>query len=132
MPELVKKFLHTRMRVSDLDATLNFYRNVFGLKVSRRHESPRGSKLAFLSVPNSDEEIEITYFPGSGPVKVQEDLMHLAFEVESMAKFQEHLDQIGVPLSDGPTQSSSGSVFAFVDAPEGYEIEVIERPKKSS
>jgi len=129
MPELVKKFLHTRMRVSDLDATLNFYRNVFGLKVSRRHESPRGSKLAFLSVPNSDEEIEITYFPGSGPVKVQEDLMHLAFEVESMAKFQEHLDQIGVPLSDGPTQSSSGSVFAFVDAPDGYEIEVIERPK---
>jgi lactoylglutathione lyase len=132
MPELVKKFLHTRMRVSDLDATLNFYRNVFGFKVSRRHESPRGSKLAFLSVPNSDEEIEITYFPGSGPVKVQEDLMHLAFEVESMAKFQEHLDQIGVPLSDGPTQSSSGSVFAFVDAPDGYEIEVIERPKKSS
>ena len=132
MPELVKNFLHTRMRVSDLDATLNFYRNVFGLKVSRRHESPRGSKLAFLSVPNSDEEIEITYFPGSGPVKVQEDLMHLAFEVESMAKFQEHLDQIGVPLSDGPTKSSSGSVFAFVDAPDGYEIEVIERPKKSS
>lgn len=129
MPELVKKFLHTRMRVSDLDATLDFYLNVFGLEVSRRHESPRGSKLAFLSVPNSDEEIEITYFPGSGPVEVQEDLMHLAFEVESMTKFQEHLDKIGVPLSDGPTQSSSGSIFAFVDAPEGYEVEVIERPK---
>ena len=129
MPELVKKFLHTRMRVSDLEVTLEFYRNVFGLEVTRRHESPRGSKLAFLSVPNSDEEIEITYFPGSGPVKVQEDLMHLAFEVESMEAFQEHLDQIGVPLSDGPTQSSSGSIFAFVDAPEGYEIEVIERPK---
>jgi len=129
MPELVKKFLHTRMRVNDLEKTLEFYQRVFGLQVTRRHESPRGSKLAFLAVPNSDEEIEITYFPGSGPVKVQEDLMHLAFEVESMAKFQEHLDQIGVPLSDGPTQSSSGSVFAFVDAPEGYEIEVIERPK---
>jgi lactoylglutathione lyase len=80
-------------------------------------------------VPNSDEEIEITYFPGSGPVKVQEDLMHLAFEVESMSAFQKHLKEIGVPLSDGPTKSSSGSVFAFVDAPEGYEIEVIERPK---
>ena len=129
MPELVKKFLHTRMRVSDLEVTLEFYRNVFGLEVTRRHESPRGSKLAFLSVPNSDEEIEITYFPGSGPVKVQEDLMHLAFEVESMEAFQQHLDQIGVPLSDGPTQSSSGSIFAFVDAPEGYEIEVIERPR---
>ena len=127
---IVSKFLHTRMRVNDLERTVEFYQRVFGFEVTRRHESPRGSKLAFLAVPNSDEEIEITYFPGSGPVKVQEDLMHLAFEVESMKAFQEHLDQIGVPLSDGPTQSSSGSVFAFVDAPEGYEIEVIERPKK--
>ena len=126
---VVKKFLHTRMRVNDLDKTLDFYQKVFGLEVTRRHESPRGSKLAFLAVPNSEEEIEITYFPGSGPVKVQEDLMHLAFEVESMSAFQKHLKEIGVPLSDGPTKSSSGSVFAFVDAPEGYEIEVIERTK---
>ncbi len=126
---IVCKFLHTRMRVNDLEATLEFYQRVFGLKVTRMHESPRGSKLAFLAVPNSEEEIEITYFPGSGSVKVQEDLMHLAFEVESMENFQKHLESVGVELSDGPTQSSSGSVFAFVDAPEGYEIEVIERPK---
>ena len=126
---VVCKFLHTRMRVNDLEKTLQFYEQVFGLKVTRRHESPRGSKLAFLAVPNSEEEIEITYFPGSGPVNVQEDLMHLAFEVESMETFQKHLQTIGVELSDGPTQSSSGSVFAFVDAPEGYEIAVIERPK---
>ena len=126
---VVCKFLHTRMRVNDLDRTLEFYQRVFGLEVTRRHESPRGSKLAFLSVPNSEEEIEITYFPGSGPVQVQEDLMHLAFEVESMGAFQKHLQTIGEKLSDGPTRSSSGSVFAFVDAPEGYEIEVIERPK---
>ena len=117
------------MRVNDLEATLDFYQRVFGLEVTRRHESPRGSKLAFLAVPNSEEEIEITYYPGSGPVNVQEDLMHLAFEVESMEEFKMHLDSIGEKLSDGPTQSSSGSVFAFVDAPEGYEIEVIERPK---
>ena len=129
MAEVVKKFLHTRMRVNDLEATLEFYQKVFGLQVTRRHESPRGSKLAFLSVPNSEEEIEITYFPGSGPVQVQEDLMHLAFEVESMKDFQKHLDSIGVELSDGPTESSSGSIFAFIDAPEGYEVEVIERPK---
>ena len=129
MAEVITKFLHTRMRVNDLEATLEFYQKVFGLQVTRRHESPRGSKLAFLSVPNSEEEIEITYFPGSGPVQVQEDLMHLAFEVESMKDFQKHLDSIGVELSDGPTESSSGSIFAFVDAPEGYEVEVIERPK---
>ena len=84
MGNVVCKFLHTRMRVSDLDESVSFYEKVFGLEVSRRHESPRGSKLVFLSVPNSDEEIELTYFPGSGQVTVQEDLMHLAFEVESM------------------------------------------------
>ena len=128
MPTVVTKFLHTRMRVNDLDRTVGFYTKVFGLEVSRRHESPRGSKLVFLSVPNSEEEIEITYFPGSGNVEVQEDLMHLAFEVNSMDEFAEHLDQVGYSFSDGPTKSSSGSVFAFVDAPEGYEVEVIEKP----
>ena len=128
MGNVVCKFLHTRMRVSDLDESVSFYEKVFGLEVSRRHESPRGSKLVFLSVPNSDEEIELTYFPGSGQVEVQEDLMHLAFEVESMSEFETHTKSVGVPLSDGPTQSSSGSIFAFVDAPDGYEIEVIQRP----
>ncbi len=118
------------MRVNDLEKTLEFYQKVFGLEVSRRHESPRGSKLVFLSVPNSEEEIEITFFPGSGAVEVQEDLMHLAFEVESIDKFANHLSQIGYSFSDGPTKSSSGSVFAFVDAPEGYEVEVIEKQKK--
>ena len=115
--------------MSDLDETVEFYQNVFGLEVTKRHESPRGSKLVFLSVPNSDEEIELTYFPGSGPVVVQEDLMHLAFEVESMSVFQTHVESLGLSLSDGPTSSSSGSTFAFVDAPDGYEIEIIERPK---
>ena len=129
MSEVISKFLHTRMRVNDLEKTVEFYQKVFGLKVSRRHESPRGSKLVFLSVPNSEEEIEITYFPNSGPVQVQEDLMHLAFEVCSMNDFGEHLKKIGFVFSDGPTKSSSGSTFAFVDAPEGYEIEVIEKPR---
>ena len=129
MSSVVCKFLHTRMRVSDLDESAEFYQNVFGLQITRKHESPRGSKLVFLSVPNSDEEIELTYFPGSGSVVVQEDLMHLAFEVESMSVFQTHVESLGLSLSDGPTKSSSGSTFAFVDAPDGYEIEVIEKPK---
>lgn len=127
MGNVVSKFLHTRMRVSNLEESVNFYQKVFGLEVSRRHESPRGSKLVFLSVPNSDEEIELTFFPGSGVVEVQEDLMHLAFEVENMDVFENHIKSVGITLSDGPTKSSSGSVFAFVDAPDGYEIEVIQR-----
>jgi lactoylglutathione lyase len=124
----VTKLLHTRMRVSDLDETIRFYTAVLGLEVIDRKTSPRGSHLAFLKVPNSDELIELTSFPPSGPVKVQEDLVHLAFQVESLDDTIASLNSMGVRITDGPTQSSSGSRFIFIDAPDGYEIELIERP----
>lgn len=123
----VTKLLHTRMRVSDLDETIRFYTSVLGLEVLERKTSPRGSQLAFLKVPNSDELIELTSFPPSGPVKVQEDLVHLAFQVENLDKTIVSLNAKGVKVTDGPTQTSSGSRFIFIDAPDGYEIELIER-----
>lgn len=124
----VKKLLHTRMRVSDLDKTIRFYTTVLGLEVIERKTSPRGSQLAFLRVPNSEELIELTSFPPSGPVKVQEDLVHLAFQVESLDETIASLNAKGVKVTDGPTHSSSGSRFIFIDAPDGYEIELIEQP----
>jgi lactoylglutathione lyase len=124
----VKKFLHTRMRVSNLDQTIKFYKDVLGLEVVERKTSPRGSQLAFLKVPNSDELIELTSFPPSGPVKVQEDLVHLAFQVDSLDETIKAFGAKGVKITDGPTTTSSGSRFIFIDAPDGYEIELIERP----
>jgi lactoylglutathione lyase len=123
----VTKLLHTRYRVNDLERTVKFYREILGLQEVRRHKSPRGSELVFLKAPKSDEEIEICHFPGSSSVSVQPDLTHLAFEVDSLDEFARHLAQHGLKYSDGPTTSSSGSTFAFVDAPEGYEIELIQR-----
>ncbi len=124
----VTKLLHTRMRVSDLDQTIRFYQSVLGLEVVERKTSPRGSQLAFLRVPNSEELIELTSFPPSGPVKVQEDLVHLAFQVENLDETMVELNRQGVKITDGPTQTSSGSRFIFIDAPDGYEIELIQRP----
>ncbi len=124
----VIKLLHTRMRVSDLDQTIQFYMSVLGLEVIERKTSPRGSQLAFLKAPNSDELIELTSFPPSGPVQVQEDLVHLAFQVESLDDTIASLNAMGVKVTDGPTQTSSGSRFIFIDAPDGYEVELIERP----
>src|SRR5205085_8462868 len=121
-----KKLLHTRYRVNDLEKTVRFYKDVLGLQEIRRNKSPRGSELVFLKAPQSEEQIEITFFPGSGPVQVQPDLTHLAFEVESLEDFGKHLAKLGLNFSDGPTKTSSGSVFAFIDAPEGYEIELIQ------
>ncbi len=123
----VIKFLHTRMRVSNLDDTIRFYTQVLGLEVVERKTSPRGSQLAFLKVPNSDELIELTSFPASGPVHVQPDLVHLAFQVDNLDRAMALLTAQGVPVTDGPTRTSSGSRFIFIDAPDGYEIELIER-----
>jgi len=125
----VNKLLHTRYRVNDLERTVKFYRDVLGLEEIRRHKSPRGSELVFLKAPGSDEQIEITHFPGSGPVQVQPDLTHLAFEVDSLDEFGKHLATHGLKLTDGPTATSTGTVFAFIDAPEGYEIELIQKGK---
>jgi len=125
----VTKLLHTRYRVDDLERTVKFYRDVLGLEEIRRHKSPRGSELVFLKAPGSEEQIEITYFPSSGPVQVQPDLTHLAFEVDSLDEFAKHLAAHGLKFSDGPTASSNGTVFAFIDAPEGYEIELIQKAK---
>ena len=124
----VKKLLHTRMRVSDMEETIAFYRDVLGLEVLDRKTSPRGSHRAFLAVPNSDELIELCSFPPSGPVRVQEDLVHLAFEVENLDETIRALTAKQIKITDGPTRSSSGSRFIFIDAPDGYEIELIERP----
>jgi lactoylglutathione lyase len=125
----VTKLLHTRYRVNDLERTVKFYREILGLEEIKRHKSPRGSELVFLKTPGSEELIEITFFPGSGPVEVQPDLTHLAFEVDSLAEFGQHLAAHGLKFSDGPTTSSSGTTFAFIDAPEGYEIELIQKGK---
>jgi lactoylglutathione lyase len=124
----VTKLLHTRMRVSDMDQTVQFYTGVLGLEVMERKTSPRGSHLAFLKVPNSEELIELASYPPSGPVTVQEDLVHLAFQVENLDDTMRDLSAKGIKITDGPTQSSSGSRFIFIDAPDGYEIELIERP----
>ncbi|HZR46831.1 MAG TPA: VOC family protein [Candidatus Manganitrophaceae bacterium] len=126
---MIKRLLHTRFRVSNLEEALRFYTELLGLQVVDRHASPRGSKLAFLSVPGGAEQIELCEFPQSGPVAVQEDLVHLAFEVNHLDSLLVYLKSKGVPITDGPTVSSSGSRFAFIEAPDRYEIELIERPR---
>ena len=123
----VGKLLHTRYRVNDLERTVTFYRDILGLAEVKRHKSPRGSELVFMQAQGSEELIELCHLPGSEPVKVQPDLTHLAFEVDSLAEFEKHLAKHGLKYSDGPITSSTGTTFAFVDAPEGYEIELIQK-----
>ena len=91
---MVKKLLHTRMRVNDLERTVKFYEHALGLTVARRSVSPRGAQVAFLATPGSEEEIEICQLPNSPSVQVQPDLMHLAFEVDNLAAFAAELPEL--------------------------------------
>jgi lactoylglutathione lyase len=125
----VKKLLHTRYRVDDLPRTVQFYKDILGLQEVRRQKSPRGSELVFLKAPGSEELIELCHFPEGGPVKVQPDLTHLAFEVDSLDEFAQHLAKLGLKYSDGPHRKPDGGGIAFIDAPEGYEIELIQLAK---
>ena len=124
---MIKRLLHTRYRVTDLEKTVSFYRDVLGLEETRRHTSGRGSQLVFFKAPGSEEEIELCKFDESGPVVVGPDLTHLAFEVDNIEEFARHSAALGYPLSDGPHKNSGGGAIAFIDAPEGYEIELIQR-----
>ena len=126
----VRKLLHTRYRLNELEKSVKFYKEVLGLEEVRRHKSPRGSELVFLKTPGSEELIELCSYPSSGPVQVQPDLTHLAFEVDSLEEFGKQLAAHGLKYSDGPTMKENGGGFAFIDAPEGYEIELIQVGKQ--
>lgn len=132
MKPIARKLLHTRYRLNDLEKTVDFYKRVLGLEEVRRHKSPRGSELVFMKAPESEELIELCHFPTSGPVQVQADLTHLAFQVDSLEEFGKHLESLGMKYSDGPTLKPDGGGFAFIDAPEGYEIELIQRSSQSA
>ena len=71
--------------------------------------------------------LELCHFPSSGDVRVPPDLVHIAFEVANLDAFGRHAASMGYPWSEGPTRTESGTRFAFLDAPEGYEVEIIER-----
>ena len=88
----VKKLLHTRYRVNDIERTVKFYREILGLEEVRRHKSPRGSELAFLKAPESDETVEICFFPSSGLVQVQSNRDHFHRSRVAVEQFQTLLE----------------------------------------
>ena len=122
---MIKKYLHTRFRVSDMDKSISFYQDILGMEVLEQKTSPRGSKLVFLKFPGMDCELELCSFPDSGSVQVPEDLVHLAFEVDDLEMCIEKLNASGVPITEGPLESSNGTKFIFTEDPDKYEIELM-------
>ena len=123
---MIKKYLHTRFRVSDMEKSVIFYRDILGMKLTEQKTSPRGSELVFLRFHDMNCELELCSFPDSGAVEIPEDLVHLAFEVDDLEVCMHKLEAAGVPITEGPTKSSNGNRFIFTEDPDKYEIELIQ------
>jgi len=123
------KFLHTRIRVSDIDKTVDFYTKL-GFELDRRKDSPAGNKLAFLVLPGNDHFLELCYSP-EYDVSFPEDLMHTAVGVEDIITYCEALENDGIEIwPSGWKEKFSqpdARKMAFVTDPDGYEVEILER-----
>ena len=124
------KFLHTRIRVSDLDRTIRFYETM-GFKLTRRTEkSPAGNQLAYLELEGNEHFLELCFSP-EYKVKFPEDLMHTAVGVDNIMDYCDGLERAGLEIwpADWRQAFPSGSKIkmAFVTDPDGYEVEILER-----
>ncbi|MCY3739226.1 MAG: VOC family protein [Gemmatimonadaceae bacterium] len=121
--------LHTRVRVSDLDRTIDWYCKHLGFEVlSRTDKSPAGNHIAHLELPGNDHTLEFTWSP-EYELKVPEDLLHFAIGVPDLIGFCDQLERDGIEIwpEDWRASFPTGRKMAFIDDPDGYEIELLER-----
>jgi lactoylglutathione lyase len=126
------RFLHTMIRVKDLDKSLNFYTELLGMKLLRKRDYPTGKfTLAFVGYGEETDNtvIELTYnWEQAEPYQLGSAFGHLAIGVPDVYKTCEKLAASGVkiPRPAGP-MAHGGSVIAFIEDPDGYRIELVER-----
>jgi lactoylglutathione lyase len=126
------RLLHTMIRVRDLDRSIDFYTRLLGMKLLRRKDYPSGEfTLAFVGYGDESDTsvIELTYnWPREEPYTMGDGFGHLAIGVADVAATCERLAREGVkiPRPAGPMKHG-GSVIAFIEDPDGYKIELIER-----
>jgi lactoylglutathione lyase len=126
------RMLHTMIRVMDLDKSIDFYTRLLGMKLLRRKDYPTGKfTLAFVGYGDESDNsvIELTHNWGrEQPYEIGTGFGHLAIGLPDIYGACERLKGEGVkiPRSPGP-MAHGGSVIAFVEDPDGYRIELIER-----
>jgi lactoylglutathione lyase len=118
------KYLHTMVRVTDLDASLKFYRDALGLEVLRRTEHEQGRfTLVFLAAPgNTEAQIELTFNWDSEEYTGGRNFGHIAYAVENIYATCERLMQHGVSISRPPRDGR----MAFVRSPDHISIELLQ------
>ncbi len=126
------RFLHTMIRVKDLDKSLDFYTRHLGMKVLRKSDYPEGKfTLAFVGYGEESEQtvVELTHnWDQEEPYELGNGFGHLALGVSDIYGTCEALEKEGVNIPRPPGPMKHGStVIAFIEDPDGYKIELIER-----
>ncbi len=119
------KYLHTMVRVSNLEASLDFYCNQLGLQEIRRKESERGRfTLVFLAAPGDDEaQVELTYNWDPEVYTGGRNFGHLAYEVDDIYALCQRLMDAGVTINRPPRDGH----MAFVRSPDQISIELLQK-----
>jgi lactoylglutathione lyase len=125
------RMLHTMLRVGDLERSLRFYTEVLGMKLLRRNDYPEGKfTLAFVGYGAESETavLELTYNWGVDKYEVGTGYGHVALAVDDAYKACDEVKKRGgkVTREAGPMKHGT-TVIAFVEDPDGYKIELIER-----
>lgn len=126
------RYLHTMVRVKDLDASLHFYTTLFGLTEIRRHENEKGRyTLVFLAARDDLEAarnekapcLELTYNWDTEDYTGGRNFGHLAYEVDDIYAICQHLMDSGITINRPPRDGN----MAFVRSPDGISIEILQK-----
>ena len=119
------KYLHTMVRVTDLDASLDFYFNKLGLNELKRYESEQGRfTLIFLAAPGDDEaQVELTHNWDPEEYDEGRNFGHLAYQVDDIYALCRKLMDAGVTINRPPRDGH----MAFVRSPDNISIELLQK-----
>ncbi|MGA1820993.1 MAG: VOC family protein [Thermoplasmatota archaeon] len=125
-------FAHVSVRTSDMDRSIDFYREYLGMKLIRRREIPQNNaEIAFLGDEGSDFSLELTHYRDQERFEQAEYgsrlFDHLAFLVDDLPKVVERIIDAGFTVTDQPFELSPGRWLAFIEDPDGTLIELIQK-----
>ncbi|MES0327556.1 MAG: lactoylglutathione lyase [Gammaproteobacteria bacterium] len=123
------RLLHTMLRVGDLDRSINFYTEILGMTLLRQKDYPEGKfTLAFLGYGNEQENtvLELTHNWDTSSYDIGNAFGHLAIEVDDVYQATEQIRQQGGKiLRDAGPMNAGSTIIAFVEDPDGYQIELL-------
>ena len=125
------RFLHTMIRVRDLDKSIDFYTRLLGMKLTRRKDFPSGEfTLAFVGYGDEADNtvIELTHNWGTASYDLGEGYGHIAIEVDDVYEAVDELrNRGGKVIREAGPMNAGTTIIAFIEDPDGYPIELIGR-----